>query len=119
MRLIAFILLCAVLALSLASCKHCPIVPPILKIRYVVPVFACPVPDDLHLTPITPEILADETLKMKTLNENIQTLTRTEMAWRTLYKTCIDMTLQEYSKETTDTNTYNSTTADPVETVTP
>lgn len=115
MRPIRFVLLCAFIALSVTSCQHCKKCVPTLKIQYVVPEFACPFPGEPAIKELTPEIVADEALKMKTLKDNIVILTQTETAWRVMYKTCIDNIIKAYSTETTGTNTYNSTVADPVE----
>lgn len=110
MRKILILIVVAVFAsLWLGSCcKKCVKAPPVVRVSYMVPEFACPVPAEPNMKPITPEIVADDLMFKKTMGDNIVELQKSNTMWRAVYYECVQSIIKLYRNENEKINIDNA-----------
>lgn len=118
-RLIMFLLVLVLLVSMMVSCRKCPKCEPVVKTRFVVPEFACPVPDDPVIIPMPNDALvcfslseqtdreACEKKKMENIGTNITSYRNVLNQWKNIYKWCIEHTVELYKKASDAVNIEN------------
>lgn len=99
MRRILMAVLMVMLMLGLTSCCKTKKCKPVVRVSYMVPEFACPVPTDPNLKAITPEIVADDLMFKKVMGDNLVEMQKALAMWRGVYFTCIQEIIRLYKSE--------------------
>lgn len=108
MKRILIAVLMVMLLLGLTSCCKSKKCQPVVRISYMIPEFACPVPTDPMLKAITPEIVADDIMFKKVMGDNLVEMQKALAMWRGVYYECIQAIVKLYRTEGDKINAENA-----------